>query len=52
MLDLDIDWVINALTEAVEEKNWSLVQEVIEYLEDLEAQSGLYKYDFEKDEEN
>ena len=49
MLDLDIDWVIKALTEAVEERNWSLVQEVIEYLEDLEAQSDLYEYDFEKD---
>ena len=49
MLDLDIDWVINTLTEAVEEKNWSLVQEVIEYLEDLEARSDLYKYEFEED---
>ena len=50
MLDLDIDWVINSLTEAVEERDWNLVQEVIKYLEDLEARSDLYEYDFEKDE--
>ena len=31
---LDLDWIINALKEAMEEENWDLVREVIIYLED------------------
>jgi hypothetical protein len=31
---LDLDWIINALKEAMEEENWDLVREIIIYLED------------------
>ena len=31
---LDLDWIINALKDAMEEENWDLVREVIIYLED------------------
>ena len=31
---LDLDWIINALKEAMQEENWDLVREVIIYLED------------------
>ena len=31
---LDLDWIINALKEAMEEENWDLVREVIIYLDD------------------
>ena len=31
---LDLDWIINTLKEAIEEKNWDLVKEIIIYLEE------------------
>ena len=31
---LNLDWIINTLKEAIEEKNWDLVKEIIIYLEE------------------
>jgi len=31
---LNLDWIINTLKEAIEEKNWELVKEIIIYLEE------------------
>jgi len=28
----DLDWLINTLRESIEDENWDLVREVIEYL--------------------
>ena len=31
---LNLDWIINTLKEAIEEKSWELVKEIIIYLEE------------------
>ena len=33
---LDLDWIRDALKEAIEDDNWELVREVIAYLKDDE----------------
>ena len=38
---MDIEWIINALLEAVEEKDWELVREVIDYVQE-EGEDDLY----------
>ena len=33
---LDFDWMINTLKEAIEEENWDVIREVIDYLKEYE----------------
>ena len=38
---MDTEWIINALLEAVEEEDWELVREVIDYVQE-EGEDDLY----------
>ena len=31
---MDTEWIINALLEAIEEQDWDLIQEVIDYIKE------------------
>jgi len=38
---VDTEWIINTLLEAIEEDEWELVQEVIDYIKE-EGEDDLY----------
>ena len=38
---MDTEWIINTLLEAMEEGDWELVQEVIDYIQE-EGEDDLY----------
>jgi uncharacterized protein YjaG (DUF416 family) len=38
---MDIEWIISTLLEAIVEKDWELVQQVIDYIQE-EGQNDLY----------
>ena len=41
---LDLEWVLNALKEAIDEESWDLIKEVIAYLEEDDL-FEIYKQD-------
>ena len=38
---MDTEWIINALLEAIEEQDWDLIQEVIDYIKE-QGEDDLY----------
>ena len=38
---MDTEWIINALLEAIEEQDWNLIQEVIDYIKE-QGEDDLY----------